>query len=123
MQKSSFHKVVLIFGMLLFMILAEDGFSQCAMCKAAAESNLEHDPKSIARGLNKGILFLMAIPYVIVGVIYRNELFLFLKNIRNPQKIVLTKERKQWLRFSLFFATILLILFLIFLKVQYDTIS
>jgi len=123
MQKSSFHKVVLIFGMLLLMILAEDGFSQCAMCKAAAESNLEHDPKSIARGLNKGILFLMAIPYVIVGVIYRNELFLFLKNIRNPQKIVLTKERKQWLRFSLFFATILLILFLIFLKVQYDTIS
>ncbi len=123
MQKSSFHKVVLIFGMLLLMILAEDGFSQCAMCKAAAESNLEHDPKSIARGLNKGILFLMAIPYVIVGVIYRNELFLLLKNIRNPQKIVLTKERKQWLRFSLFFATILLILFLIFLKVQYDTIS
>ena len=123
MQKSSFHKVVLIFGMLLFMILAEDGFSQCAMCKAAAESNLEHDPKSIARGLNKGILFLMAIPYVIVGVIYRNELFLLLKNIRNPQKIVLTKERKQWLRFSFFFATILLILFLIFLKVQYDTIS
>jgi len=123
MQKSSFNKIVLVFGILLFLILVQDGFSQCAMCKAAAESNLEHDPKSIARGLNKGILFLMAIPYVIVGLIFRNDIVQLIKNIRSKQKIELSNERKQWLRFALMFATILMILFLIFLKVQYDTLG
>lgn len=123
MKNSSCHKLIVLFGLLLFMMIVQDGFSQCAMCKAAAESNLEHDPKSIARGLNKGILFLMAIPYVIVGIIYRNEVLMFFKNIRNPKKITMTKERKQWLNFAFFFATILMILFLIFLKVQYDTIG
>jgi heme/copper-type cytochrome/quinol oxidase subunit 2 len=93
------------------------------MCKAAAESNLENDPKSIARGLNKGILFLMAIPYVIVGLIFRNDVVQIFKNIRNQQKIELSNERKQWLRFALLFATILIILFLIFLKVQYETLG
>jgi len=123
MKKSSFNKIVLVFGILLFLILVQDGFSQCAMCKAAAESNLEHDPKSIARGLNKGILFLMAIPYVIVGLIFRNDIVQLIKNIRSKQKIELSNERKQWLRFALMFATILMILFLIFLKVQYDTLG
>jgi hypothetical protein len=123
MNKTLSKQLILSCFFLFFIFLFQDNFAQCAMCKAAAESNLEHDPKSIARGLNKGILFLMAIPYVIVGIIYRNELVLFLKNIRNPKKIALTNERKQWLRFSLFFATILIILFLIFLKVQYDTLG
>jgi heme/copper-type cytochrome/quinol oxidase subunit 2 len=103
--------------------MVKDGYSQCAMCKAAAESNLESDPKSIARGLNKGILFLMAIPYVIVGIIFKNDIILIFKNIRTQKRIELSKERKQWLRFALFFATILIILFLIFLKVQYDTLK
>ena len=123
MKKSSCHKLIVLFGLLLFMIVVQDGFSQCAMCKAAAESNLENDPKSIARGLNKGILFLMAIPYVIVGLIFRNDVVQIFKNIRNQQKIELSNERKQWLRFALLFATILIILFLIFLKVQYDTMG
>ena len=123
MKKNLTRQLIFSCFFLFFIFFIQDVFAQCAMCKAAAESNLEHDPKSIARGLNKGILFLMAIPYVIVGIIYRNEVVLFFKNIRNPKKITMTKERKQWLSFALFFATILMILFLIFLKVQYDTIG
>ncbi len=122
MKKTSFKHLIFICSCLLFIFMVKDGYSQCAMCKAAAESNLESDPKSIARGLNKGILFLMAIPYVIVGIIFKNDIILIFKNIRTQKRIELSKERKQWLRFALFFATILIILFLIFLKVQYDTL-
>ena len=38
--------------------------AQCAMCKAVAES----DP-GISGGLSDGILYLMAVPYVLMGVI------------------------------------------------------
>lgn len=42
--------------------------AQCPMCKMAAESNLKNGG-STGRGLNNGILFMLATPYLIVGVI------------------------------------------------------
>lgn len=122
-KQYSRRKVVIFIAMLFLVLLAIDTDAQCAMCKAAAESNLENDPKSIARGLNKGILFLMAAPYIIVGVIFRRDLLILIKNIKSQSKVPLTKERKQWLRFALTFSTILLILFIIFVKVQYSTLE
>lgn len=41
---------------------------QCAMCKAAVESN-SNGGDSMAAGLNSGILYLMFIPYVLIIVI------------------------------------------------------
>lgn len=117
------RKAIVFFAMLFLILFAIDAEAQCAMCKAAAESNLENDPKSIARGLNKGILFLMAAPYVIVGFIFRKDLVILIKNIKSQSKVPLSKERKQWLRFSLSFATILLILFIIFVRVQYASLE
>lgn len=40
-------------------------FAQCAMCRTSAESDLQNGG-SIAKGLNSGILYLMAIPYIIL---------------------------------------------------------
>jgi len=40
--------------------------AQCPMCSMAAESNLENGGH-IGRGLNAGILYMFAAPYVIVG--------------------------------------------------------
>ncbi len=43
--------------------------AQCAMCKAATESNMkENQQNNIGKGLNFGILYLMAIPYLMGGV-------------------------------------------------------
>ncbi|TYA86617.1 hypothetical protein, partial [Seonamhaeicola marinus] len=46
--------------------------AQCAMCRAVLESE---ETKSVAEGINDGIVYLMAIPYVLVGgiifVIYK----------------------------------------------------
>lgn len=47
--------------------------AQCAMCKQAAASSLD-DPKSMARNLNTGILYLMAIPYFLIAFIFRKQI-------------------------------------------------
>lgn len=51
--------------------------AQCAMCKATVESNIENGGKSVGRGLNDGILYLMSIPYIVLGgigyMIYKNR--------------------------------------------------
>lgn len=58
-----------IIGLILFFILLQqDGFSQCPMCKMAAESNMKSGG-SVGKGLNTGILYLLAMPYIIVTVL------------------------------------------------------
>ena len=59
---------VLFFGFLLFFLVffSVDMSAQCAMCKGAAETNLRQgggDPQ----GLNNGILFMLSMPYLLVG--------------------------------------------------------
>ena len=61
---------------ILFIVLTLFSFSitnaQCAMCRAVLESE---EGQSAAEGINNGIIYLMIIPYVLVGglgyVIYR----------------------------------------------------
>lgn len=61
---------------LLIVILPLTGEAQCAMCKAIAETN-QASGSSVADGLNSGILYLMAFPYLLMGVvgyaIYRHK--------------------------------------------------
>lgn len=64
--------IILVFCLLL--LFGPDINAQCAMCKQAAETSLKSNPKSIARGLNSGILYLMAIPYVMLLFIFRKQL-------------------------------------------------
>ena len=40
--------------------------AQCAMCRAAIESG---ESQEIAKGINNGIIYLMAVPYILVGVL------------------------------------------------------
>ena len=53
----------------IFVLLAViDAEAQCAMCKSVVESNLENGD-SIGKGLNDGILYLMAMPYLSLALI------------------------------------------------------
>lgn len=45
-------------------LLSFDSFAQCAMCRAALESS---GNAAKAEAVNEGIVFLMAIPYIIVA--------------------------------------------------------
>lgn len=51
-----------------------DLMAQCAMCKQAAETSLKSNPGSLARGLNSGILYLMAVPYLMILFIFRKQI-------------------------------------------------
>lgn len=42
--------------------------AQCSMCKAVAESSLQGG-SPIAEGLNDGILYLMAFPYLLLSIL------------------------------------------------------
>lgn len=50
--------------------------AQCPMCRMSAESNLKNGGQS-GKGLNNGILYMLATPYLIIGgvayVWYRNR--------------------------------------------------
>lgn len=50
---------------LVFCFNVTDLFSQCAMCRAVLESQ---EDQSISVGLNDGIMYLMAIPYILVAL-------------------------------------------------------
>ena len=49
---------------LLFLLAALPANAQCAMCRAVLQSQNDN---SMAEGVNNGIIYLMAIPYVLVG--------------------------------------------------------
>ena len=49
---------------LIIMLFSKVANSQCAMCKAVVESG----DAEMAEGLNTGIIYLMAFPYILVGV-------------------------------------------------------
>lgn len=67
---------------LLFILVQQTGFSQCPMCKMAAESNMKSGG-SVGKGLNTGILYLLAMPYLLFIV------FIYLwKRIKNQTEVL-----------------------------------
>ncbi|PIQ20047.1 MAG: hypothetical protein COW65_17290 [Cytophagales bacterium CG18_big_fil_WC_8_21_14_2_50_42_9] len=53
-------------------LVGADVQAQCAMCKTSVVSSNANNENKLVRfgsGLNKGILYLMAIPYVLAGTV------------------------------------------------------
>lgn len=61
-----------------FLLVQVSAFAQCAMCRASVENNVSNGDTSIGAGLNMGILYLFAMPYLIAAVIG----FLWYKNAK-----------------------------------------
>ncbi len=57
----------LILVLFVFLLFPETTEAQCAMCRAVLES--EGNSK-VAEGVNNGIVYLMAVPYILVGVLF-----------------------------------------------------
>lgn len=66
------NKYLKIFTVLAFLVISNFTTptlqAQCPMCKIAAESNLKNGGTA-GKGLNVGILYMLATPYLIVGTI------------------------------------------------------
>lgn len=59
--------VKFIFLLLFLVLLPEVADAQCAMCRAVLESG--GDAKA-AEGINNGIVYLMAVPYILVAGLF-----------------------------------------------------
>ena len=59
-------KKIIYLSFILFLITPIDLEAQCSMCRAVLESE---EGKQTAKGINDGIVYLMAIPYVLVGIV------------------------------------------------------
>lgn len=76
-------KQIALFAVVLVVsvFFSQSAEAQCAMCKAVVESNIEGDGKVVGRGLNNGILYLMTVPYIILGSLA----YMFWKNWKNSR--------------------------------------
>ncbi|WP_238858007.1 hypothetical protein [Poritiphilus flavus] len=59
------RRIIVTFSVMFLLPLVSS--AQCAMCRAVLESE---DNNTIAEGINNGIVYLMAIPYILVGVLF-----------------------------------------------------
>jgi hypothetical protein len=69
-MKNKAIKIGIVLGilLLLFCLLPTDVQAQCPMCRMSAESNLKNGGTD-GRGLNTGILYMLVMPYILVGSI------------------------------------------------------
>ncbi len=61
----SVKKIILFITLVAFKTVA---FTQCAMCKAVLESDMANGGTA-GKGINDGILYLMTIPYILIGTV------------------------------------------------------
>ena len=59
-------RALFIYLFILCIIGIEETYGQCSMCLAVLQSE---EGQATAKGINNGILYLMAIPYLLVGIV------------------------------------------------------
>ena len=67
-------------GLILIMLISSPLAAQCPMCRMTAESNLKNGG-TVGRGLNAGIMYMLAAPYLLVGAVG----YWWYKNRNKPQ--------------------------------------
>ncbi|MCU0389710.1 MAG: hypothetical protein MUE81_01200 [Thermoflexibacter sp.] len=64
-------KILFLFFLTLFTLvfISVDVQAQCAMCRGSLESSVSEGSNNLAAGINKGILYLLSMPYLIMAII------------------------------------------------------
>ena len=81
---------ITLFFLILIIALPQFSEAQCAMCKASVESS-QGQANSVAGGINKGILYLMAVPYLLLMFIFRKQVHALWNKLRGKE-IVSSEE-------------------------------
>ena len=77
--------------LLLILVLPPDALAQgCAMCKATVESGQDQSgifggQQAVGQGLNKGIILLMVVPYILLFLFFRKRIVGFFKEFANAK--------------------------------------
>lgn len=78
------NKRILFLVLIAVAFIAIDGYSQgCSQCRLVAEQGSELDEGSFGNGINTGILYLMAIPYIILFLLFRKRIVRLAKSLFN----------------------------------------
>lgn len=65
---------------ILVLLVVDFTFAQgCSQCKLLAEQGAELDENAFGSSINSGILYLLAIPYVLLMFLFRHRIVRFLK--------------------------------------------
>ena len=48
-------------------VIGDAALAQCPMCKTSLEANRKNDKNRVGNGINDGILYLLAMPFIAVG--------------------------------------------------------
>ncbi len=80
---------IILFFMFAPLFITKDSNAQCTMCQATVESNLKNGGTS-GSGLNSGIMYLLAAPYIAMAGIG----FLWYKKYRKKNIAINIKEDK-----------------------------
>lgn len=82
---------LLVLVLVLVIAMPEFASAQgCAMCKAVVQNgensgNIFGGEQAIGKGLNMGILYLMAVPYVLLFLLFRKRIVGFFKEFAGAQ--------------------------------------
>ncbi len=85
------RSTVLLILLAITLLLPADVWAQgCAMCKAVVQSGesggrIFGGEQSIGKGLNTGILYLMAVPYMLLFLLLRKKIVAFFKEFAGAQ--------------------------------------
>jgi len=69
MKKPAFSRIFVLLFVLLLNLLPLATQAQCVMCKTQVEAARAEKDDYDVTGLNKGILYMMSIPYVLMGAV------------------------------------------------------
>ena len=85
-------KLLAILPIIFFLLLlaSEPVMSQCAMCKGAAETSMQEGSQD-ASGLNMGVMYLFATPYLLVLTIGGLWYWNYRKNKKAAEKLTGTQ--------------------------------
>ncbi len=70
--------------LIVAILIVDMTFGQgCSQCKLLAEQGSELDEASFGSTINTGILYLMAVPYLLLAFLFRKKIFQFFKRLTN----------------------------------------
>lgn len=79
MNKRIFFLIVIMIAVIALDYTLAQG---CSQCKLVSEQSAEAGEASFATNINKGILILMCMPYIILVVIFRKRIFGLFKKMK-----------------------------------------
>ena len=73
------HILFSLFVIALLIFLADDSIAQCSMCRKIATDGA--NSKVAGASLNHGILYLLAMPYLLLAFFFRKQIFDFMRGL------------------------------------------